>query len=319
MRMFRSVGIALKQSDSKALLVFKQLLPLLKIYHTKRVISHLYLDWESAKIAEVNSIKKLSKDLPLKIQSIKNWADRVDLLLSIGGDGTLLRSARHLLSGDGWKKAHLLGINAGHLGFLTYLHSSSSKEALKKLFESSKEKVSSESRSCLAVTIKARGKKQMVHAMNDAVLSKGALSRLFEFDVSIDNHFLSSYRADGMVVSSPTGSTAYNLAAGGAILTPSIEALQLTPICPQSLTNKPIVVSDASRIVLRLGKHSSDVFVTLDGHLAIKMETGDRVEVRKSPKRIQLVLPPGVGPSHYYQSLRQKLRWGLSAKEKESS
>jgi NAD+ kinase len=169
-----------------------------------------------------------------------------------------------------------------------------------------------ERRSCLQVGIERNRKTfRQFHVLNDAVLSKGSLSRIFEFNVEVDGQFLSSYRADGLIVSSPTGSTAYNLAAGGSILDPTIPAVQLTPICPQSFSNQPIVVSDHHRIDLSVGRHSSDVFLTLDGHTGLRIEGQDRVRVEKSGKSVGFLLPPGMDWTHYFHSLRQKLKWGL--------
>jgi NAD+ kinase len=236
---------------------------------------------------------------------------RPNLLITIGGDGTLLRGARLLLSGDGWKYCRLAGVNRGRTGFLALLDSRVAPADVKRLL-STKGTRHFGSRTCLEVSILGKNKdKSVFHVLNDAVLTKGSMSRLFEFRVDLNEHLLSSYRADGLIVSTPTGSTAYNLAAGGATIEPGIPAFQLTPICPQSFSNKPIVVSDKNEIRLQLVKPSIDVFLTLDGHTAHKISPKSLVVIRKSAKTLQLFSSNDPSRSDYFQSLRQKLKWGL--------
>lgn len=241
---------------------------------------------------------------------IQKMASTCDLLIAVGGDGTILRCAHHLLEGSGWKTASLLGINLGHLGFLSSLNATHFMGELKKILTMGTGL--GDERSCLQVSVK-RGSKsfKQYHVLNDGVLSKGSLSRIFEFHIEVNGEFLSSYRADGLIVASPTGSTAYNLAAGGSIIEPRIPAIQLTPICAQYFSNKPIVISDQNTIGLSVGRHSSDVFLTLDGQIGLKIEETDKIEIKKSPKTIRFLLPPGGATSHYFHSLRQKLKWGL--------
>ncbi len=301
---FESIGVIVKENDREAIQALKRILSTLEGF--KRDY-HFYIENKAARLA---GISKRSFVKPLAMDRLEK---SVDLLIAIGGDGTILRSARHLLSGNSWQKSLILGVNAGHLGFLTFLSMQEAERSIRMLLQNpSKARV--DRRSCLEVQVERGGRViKTFHALNEAVVSKGSLSRIFELHVEIDGEFLSSYRADGLIVSTPTGSTAYNLAAGGSILEPAVTALQLTPICPQSLSNKPIVVSDIHQICLRLGKHSADVFLTLDGQMGCKVGANDRLKITKSIKSIGFVQTPDQNAAQYFHSLRQKLKWGLGS------
>lgn len=301
---FKNVGIITKLQNDAAIECLKHLMPVFKDIQGRAPRMNFYIEAAAMPVLRIrNSF--------LKPLSIDRMAEQCDLMIAIGGDGTILRCARYLLHKQGWRKSMLLGVNAGHLGFLTFLAAHEARKSLTDtLLMSTRPKT--ERRSCLQVAIQ-RNKRTFreFHVLNDAVLSKGSLSRIFEFHIEVDSHFLSSYRADGLIVSTPTGSTAYNLAAGGSILDPTIPAVQIAPICPQSFSNKPIVVSDRHRIDLSIGRHSSDVFLTLDGHTGLRVEAQDRVRCEKSSKSVNFLLPPGMDWTHYFHSLRQKLKWGL--------
>ncbi len=302
-----SVGIITKLQDSDALKLLTRYLPLLSQFHQDNRIK-FHIEAPAAQLLKHSAKSHLKF---LQISSIDKMAKTCDLILIVGGDGTMLRAARFLLHRDGWKRCVLLGINAGHLGFLTFLNALDAQKNIKNVLTGNR-KSTLELRSCLQVTIERNGRVyRHYHVLNDCALSKGSLSRIFEFHVELDSEFLSSYRADGLIVSTPTGSTAYNLAAGGSIIEPEIPAIQLTPICPQSFSNKPIVVSDKKTIGLSLGRHSSDVYITLDGHTGLRIEATDKIFIRKSSKTVRFLVPPGMDSSHYFSSLRQKLKWGL--------
>lgn len=143
--------------------------------------------------------------------------------------------------------------------------------------------------------------------LNDVVLNKAALARIIEIDVSLNGLFVNSFRSDGLIVSTPTGSTAYNLSAGGPIIYPSMNAVVLTPICPFTLTNRPIVVPDDAVIELKLEKENEGVVLTLDGQIGYTMKEQDIVRIRKSPTTFNLVQPPN---RNYFDVLRNKLKWG---------
>jgi NAD+ kinase len=238
----------------------------------------------------------------------------VDRLLVVGGDGSILRASRLLLQTDQWDHCRILGIHSGTVGFLAALNMSDALAHLPSLLKN-KSALSEEVRSCLQVKIERKGKIiRSFHVLNDCVLSKGSLSRIFEFHVQVNGEFLSSYRADGLIVSPPTGSTAYNLAAGGAIVHHDIPAIQITPISPQSLSNKPIILSDQHEITLKLGRHSTNVYLTMDGQKGLKMGDDDIVHILKSEKSVRFLSVKNNELSHYFESLRQKLNWGLVPK-----
>ncbi|MGB7227672.1 MAG: NAD(+)/NADH kinase, partial [Candidatus Acidiferrales bacterium] len=148
---------------------------------------------------------------------------------------------------------------------------------------------------------------QRQQALNDAVVTKAALSRILDFDLSVNAHFLGRYRADGLIVSTPTGSTAYSLAAGGPILYPVLQAFVLTPICPHMLTNRPLVLPDSVQLELDFTALEEQAYLTLDGQIGYELARGDRITISKSPYRVNLVRPQ---EQTYYKVLRNKLRWG---------
>jgi len=302
--LIRTIGIALKENDLHATRLLKR-------------FSNLFLGFRDHYqfVLENHIPKEIAKSLPkglFKLMSFSSLLDSSDLVLSIGGDGTILRCARSLLASNRWAKTKLLGINAGHMGFLTFINPQEADSSLA-LTLKYPNKARIEERSCIEVKIERSGKiLKKFQALNDCVLSKGSLSRIFEFHVEVDREFLSSYRSDGLIVSTPTGSTAYNLAAGGSILEHTIPALQLTPVCAQSLTAKPIVVSNKRQIVLSLGRHSTEVYLTIDGHTGAKIQSKDRIHISKSDRCVQFLVPPNLSSLHYFPSLRQKLKWGTS-------
>jgi NAD+ kinase len=144
-------------------------------------------------------------------------------------------------------------------------------------------------------------------ALNDAVANKAALARMLDFDVAVDGSHVGRYRADGLIVATPTGSTAYSLAAGGPIIHPTLDAFVITPICPHMLTNRPLVIPDTSRVELDFAEGDEPAFLTLDGQIGFQLEPKDRVVITKSKAKVQFVSPPRLT---YYEILRSKLRWG---------
>ncbi len=228
-------------------------------------------------------------------------AGLADALVVLGGDGTLLAASRLL---D--KTIPVLGVNFGSLGFLTEIALPELYPTLEGVLEGRSEH---EERRLLRARIRRRGHPEAVaDVLNDVVITKAGPSRIIEVDVAVEGLFVSSFRADGIIVSSPTGSTAYNLAAGGPILHPTLPALVVTPICPHMLTNRPLVVSDESRVEVRLrAARDVEVYAALDGQETFAFADGDAVEVSGSPRRLKLVKAPG---RDYYQVLRSKLKWG---------
>ena len=250
-------------------------------------------------------LEKLSNATVIEGTRLKKKIKDCDLLLTLGGDGTLLKGARLLLESDAWRSCRLAGINTGRLGFLASMGPGLDETQLKTLLSSSPEYFAS--RSCLAVSVQ----KKKFDVLNDAVLTKGSISRLFEFSVYVNKQVFATYRADGLIVSTPTGSTAYALAAGGSIIEPSVPAVQLTPICPQAFSNKPIVISDLNRVLIEIVRSSSEVFLTLDGQISLQVDAKDSIEIARSEKCISLYQAAPSQQASYIHSLRHKLKWGL--------
>ncbi|MSP62040.1 MAG: NAD(+)/NADH kinase [Myxococcales bacterium] len=228
----------------------------------------------------------------------------IDLLVVLGGDGTLLHGAS-LVADRG---VPILGINLGHLGFLTSSPPAAARATLELAIEGT---LQIERRLRLRVEVTRAGGERLVHfACNDAVVSQGALARLLDFEALLDGKPITTYRADGLIISTPTGCTAYSLAAGGPILTPALEAMVLTPICPHTLTNRPLVVPAAARLEIRPAGEARNLMLTIDGQWGAEVGEHDRIEVHAADRPLLLCRPPS---TTYFDILRQKLHWGQLA------
>lgn len=231
---------------------------------------------------------------------LREIAGELDLAIVMGGDGTLLNIARALAD----YRVPLIGINQGRLGFLADVSVDSMFTTLDEMLGG---QYVAEERIMLDCAVERGGDLQFqMYAFNDAVVGKGSLGRLIEFEVYIDNQFVYSQRADGLVVASPTGSTAYALSAGGPILHPTLEAFVLVPICPHTLSARPIAVNGRSEIEINL-IHADDARVHFDGQQHQDLLVGDRVVITRARNGVRLLQPIG---HNYYDTLRQKLRWG---------
>jgi NAD+ kinase len=240
---------------------------------------------------------------PAPSRPLETIGPEIDLAIVVGGDGSMLRAARVLAA----HRVPLVGINLGRLGFLTDLQESDMFEALGRILDGH---YRSEERLLLAAEVVGSGG-EVVHtarAFNEVVVSKGELARLIEFETYLDGDFVNSTRGDGLIIASPTGSTAYALSAGGPILHPNLPAMALVPICPHTLSYRPIVVSSEAVIevvpILTAGSH---VHVTFDGQETRTLGEGERVRVRRAPEPVELVHPAG---RNHFEVLRLKLRWG---------
>ncbi len=229
-------------------------------------------------------------------------AREVDLLLVFGGDGTILRVAREVAG----SQTPILGVKVGGLGFLTAVSSTQLSPALKQIWSGD---YLLESRPLIHATGKAHGKTIAEQALNDFVVSRGATSRLIEVAVTVDAEELTRYRCDGLIVSSPTGSTAYSLAAGGAVVSPAAEVLTITPICPHTLSNRSVIVPMDSVVQVTVLSERVDTILTADGQVQIPLSTGDFVQIRKSRFAVRLLRLHG---SSFFQTLRQKFHWSGS-------
>jgi NAD+ kinase len=224
-----------------------------------------------------------------------------DLLLVLGGDGTLLAAAR-VAAPHG---IPILPINLGSLGFLT---SFTLQELYPALEETLAGHYSVSERIMLTATLQREGRiidNQRV--LNEVVVNKGALARMIDLELRIDGDFVCRYRADGLIVATPTGSTAYSLSAGGPIVHPGVESIIITPICPHTLSDRPVVVQDTCQIEMKLTGNTDSVFLTLDGQKGIPLQVTDHISISLAKEKTQLILPPR---KSYFEILRNKLKWG---------
>lgn len=227
--------------------------------------------------------------------------EKPQFALVLGGDGTLLAAARAVARDD----IPILGVNLGSLGFLTEI-------LLSELFENLEAvecgKCTREPRSMLECQVERTGKTfEPMLVLNDLVVSKGTIARMTEVEVTVDGGFVANFKADGVIIATPTGSTAYSLAAGGPILEPTVDAFVITPISPHALTNRPLVVRDHAEIVLTVREVSGDASLTADGQVSIALEKKDRIVCCKSIHTVQLLRIPG---RTFFDVLRLKLKWG---------
>ena len=228
-------------------------------------------------------------------------ASRADLTVVVGGDGTLLAAAR--LLGD--RQIPILAMNHGGLGFLTEVTLEEMYPAIERVLGGH---FITEHRMMMDVEV-SRKKKRIAafRALNDVVINKGAISRMIDLEPHVDGHYVSKFRADGLIVATPTGSTAYNLSAGGPIVFPTMDAMIVTPICSHTLTNRPIVLPPGVKIEIMLRSDQDDVQVTIDGQVGLKLEMDDRIAIQKSTVAVKLVAP---ADKDYFDILRGKLKWG---------
>ncbi len=287
----KNIGIFCKQKPRISNEVLEELTQWLQ----KKELKVLMAKETAAIIGETSSFK--SKDIPPKVH----------LIIVLGGDGTLLSVAR--LSHP--YNVPLLAVNLGSLGFLTEVSLSEMYQTLERIL---KGESTIENRMLLKASLSKNGDSAREDfALNDVVINKSA-ARIVNLEVLVNYQYMTSYRADGLIIATPTGSTAYSLSAGGPIMHPRMHALLLCPICPFALTNRPIVIPDDSTIQIKITTEE-EVQVTLDGQVGYKMYNDDILEVKKSPNPVSLILAPG---KNYYEILRKKLHWGRFADEQKN-
>lgn len=283
--MLKKIGIYAKKSHPEV----EQIAMFVAQKFTTAGIDVLIEDGLAEQIGQVNG--HAGEDIP----------SQVDMIVVLGGDGTLISVARQV----GEREVPIVGVNLGQLGFLTEITHEELPEMLDRLIAGDY-KVSE--RMMIDAFIHREDKvigKYTV--LNDAVINKGALARIIDMETYVDGRHLSTYKADGLIISTPTGSTGYSLAAGGPIIYPEINSLLITPICPHMLTNRPIIVWSRSVIEIEVKFQDDVVFFTADGQVGHKLLRGDRVELRRSETRTRLVSSPS---REYFQILRTKLSWG---------
>ena len=281
----KSVGLVAKPGHSEAVVLSRELIA-----------------WFQKRGVEFALEPGLGRDLGLEdFTRLNDFCDH-DFIVVLGGDGTLLHAARRV----GLCKVPLLGVNLGNLGFLTAVATGQVFAALEKIFQG---ELAPEERMRLAVRV-VRGDKTIFESvvLNDAVLTKEALARILDLSASINGRRLTDYRADGLIVSTPTGSTAYNLSAGGPILHPSLSAMIITPICPFILANRPLVVPGEVELTIKPGPSAEDVYLTCDGQEGLPLTLNDKVVISRT-KSLWLFPSP---LTDHYSILRTKLGWGVT-------
>ena len=250
---------------------------------------------------QAETSKFAAENCSIEAVETEHFKAQADLIVVLGGDGTMISTAR--LTGE--REILVLGINYGSLGYLTEFRIEEMFGALENILGGSYE---TDRRVMLDVEHRRAGEVLATgRVLNDVVINKAALARIIEIEVKINDLSVNSYRADGLIVATPTGSTAYSLSAGGPIMYPSMNALVLTPICPFTLTNRPLVVPDDVLVEINLTNENEGVVLTLDGQIGYQMKTGDTVAIRKSSTNFNLVQPPN---RNYFDVLRNKLKWG---------
>lgn len=252
-------------------------------------------------LADVPSAALAGLKIPTCSSSLE-LARQCDVVLVFGGDGTMLRIARELAGAT----TPILGINIGGLGFLTAVSSDEIALALRKLWAGN---FKLEARPLVEAVGIARGRRVTHVALNDFVISRGGLPRLVQLEVSVDGEVLTRYRCDGLIISSPTGSTAYSLAAGGAIVSPRAEVFALTPICPHTLSNRSVIVNLSSTVRVKVLSEKLEVILAADGQTLASLSTGDVITIRRSRRSVRLIHLEGMS---FFQTLRHKLHWSGS-------
>jgi NAD+ kinase len=253
-----------------------------------------FLDEETAACAELK--------VPV-FPNVAKLTQAVDLLMVFGGDGTMLRVAREIAG----SRTPMLGINTGSLGFLTDVPAQQLSQALKEIWAGETEV---ETRPLIEATGEGRGQPFRKVALNDFVVTRGAQPRLIELDVKVDGRSLTRYRCDGLIVCSPTGSTAYSLAAGGAVVSPDAEVFTITPICPHTLSNRSVIVSLDSIVEVKVLSQRVETVMTADGQPPIPLAFGDVISIKRSRHNVRLLHLAG---SSFFGTLRKKLNWSGSS------
>ena len=289
-REIKCVGVVVKPNDREALQTACELSAWLE----KRGI-----DLIGKPVEQIERVRP--ENCEIDFTETDRFKTDADLIVVLGGDGTMISTAR--LTGD--REVLVLGINYGSLGYLTEFRIEEMTGALEKILAGDYE---TDCRVMLEAEHIRNGETlSSGRVLNDVVINKAVLARIIEIEVNLNDQFVNDFRADGLIIATPTGSTAYSLSAGGPIVYPTMNALVLTPICPFTLTNRPIIIPDNAEINLRLKNESDGVVLTLDGQIGHQMKANDSVSIRKSPTTFNLIQPPN---RNYFDVLRNKLKWG---------
>lgn len=280
----KKIGIISKPGRAESLEILKGLLPRLR-----QKGHEIFLDWDTSALLKTGGYTRTE------------IASRADVVIVLGGDGTMLSVSRLVAE----RGIPILGVNLGTMGFITEV-------TRDEVFETTEAMLSGacviEERLMLSAKILRGGEKIAEYTvLNDVVINKGALARIIDLETSINGVYVTIFRADGLIISTPTGSTGYSLSAGGPILYPTLDSIVITPICPHTLTNRPIVLPDDFRVEVTLRTLSEDVYLTLDGQVGFSLRLDDVIEINKSPFKTRLLIPC---ERDYFKVLRTKLKWG---------
>ncbi|WP_026374592.1 NAD(+) kinase [Aestuariibacter salexigens] len=262
----------------------------------------VYLQQRNCTILVEERVAQELKGNGFDVCDLVNIGKRADLAIVVGGDGNMLGAARVLSRFD----TQVVGVNRGNLGFLTDIHPDNIAQQLDSIFEG---ECHFEQRFLLEVEVYRHEKlKSTSSAVNEVVLHHGKVAHMMEFEVYIDDNFVFSQRSDGLIIATPTGSTAYSLSGGGPILTPNLDALALVPMFPHTLSSRPIVVDANSMVRIRVSKENTDSLqVSCDSHVVLAVMPGDEIRIGKNPDRLSLIHPKDY---NYFNVLRTKLGWG---------
>jgi NAD+ kinase len=259
--------------------------------------------WLTAKGRKVFLEDRTAASLGLTGHAPRKLPSLVDMIIVLGGDGTLLSAAR--LVADSRKNVPIFGVNLGSLGFMAEVPLEELYGNLEKALAG---KLRADERMMLFASVIRKGKMIAEHTvLNDAVVSKGTFARMVSLEVSVGDDYLTAIRADGLILATPTGSTAYSLSAGGPIIHPALHCFVVTPICPHTLSNRPIVIPDSSVVRVKFLSRSEGASLSFDGQVVTALRQNDIVEVKKAKYRVRLIKHP---TKNYYEILRTKLKWG---------
>ncbi|MGD2136778.1 MAG: NAD(+) kinase [Gammaproteobacteria bacterium] len=283
---FKQVGLIGKSGDPRVTTTLQSLISRLAQFHTRILLDE--------------SVARLLPDTGWPAVDRATLAEQCDLAIVVGGDGTLLNAARWLAESE----ISVLGVNLGRLGFLVDVLPEDMEPLLEEILTGN---YLVEERALLHAAVSRDGEVMSENtALNDVIVHKKDIARLIELDTWIDGNFLSANRADGLIAATPTGSTAYALSGGGPILHPGLQALTLVPICPHTLSNRPIVIPDRSVIEIRVHEGRLEAQLSCDGQVGQVLRPGDRITLRRHDSTLRLLHPPG---HDFFSILRKKLRW----------
>lgn len=285
--MFSRFGIVVKPNKPDAIALAREII----FWLTERKAQVFVDEGAASRIAHSSTFSR------------KRMSETIECLIVLGGDGTLLSAARDLSAGPG--QVPILGVNLGGLGFLTEITLEEVYPVLENILQG---KIRTEKRMRLRARVfRQENRVGDFSVLNDAVITKSVLARIINLKNQINGAYVTTYRGDGVIISTPTGSTAYSLAAGGPIVYPALDSILITPICPHTLTNRPLLVPDQASVEFLLESEESDVTLTLDGQVGFPLSPFDRIEITKAGDPVWFIKSPF---KEYFEILRTKLKWG---------